>query len=389
MATINLDSSFVAATDRPAPPATSLKGKVTRVALVILTAAIIGAGVFLISSSLPISLAAGAITLLLLCVGAYYLNRSATPPVEPLPQQRQVIPPGGQVPPSAIPPIETVPQPSVAKTPLPKPAIPTVILARASLAPAVLNWQKRVAQHIQAAKENCTAAQVKAFRELLGEKDMAAYINAPLENVDTKPTPLIYLARTGPHQFVAVMADFGVDFRIKEPEASTFENTALHWAVANGENSTAWEIMKYAPRETFNMQCRHGNTPLHLTIAKGYTDRTFSGKCIPAGRSNFALTQALIAKGANVNIPGRSRNTPLHLACVRRDTATMKLLIDNGARIDKRARQLIDCTHEQARRLLTDAAGWEKAFLLPQDEFNNEKNRQAAIALLSKAGASS
>jgi hypothetical protein len=301
-------------------------------------------------------LAAGTLSLLLLCAWIYYLNRNTPPPVEIVTQA-----------------------PPVVEDPLPEPVIPTDVPPAAS---EVSAWQKQLLGCIRSARKKCTPEKVEAFQKLL--QTMPDHINDPLVETQHR-TILHYVAKAGPAQFVAVMAEFNIDFGIQE--STGFQNTALHWAIANGKNWTAREIIQHAPPQTLSLQAWRGNTPLHLAIAKGYTTHTKDG--VHIRYSNFDLTRELITKGASVDISNQDGNTPLHLACARRDIATMKLLIANGAKIDTRNNKhqtpwdLLLLEHEHACALLEITA---RAFLLDKDLF--VENKQQAKDILLYAGAS-
>ena len=125
-------------------------------------------------------------------------------------------------------------------------------------------------------------------------------------------------------------------------------------------------------------------TPLQLCIAKGYTNKTGSGKEINS--SCFQIAEKLLALGANEGInyqePTKG-NTALHIAYTKRDFAAITLLEANGAlqnvfnfEGDKPA-DMLDLSFEQANKLLafhTSPDGHPATFRLEQNEFQNVSN---------------
>lgn len=253
---------------------------------------------------------------------------------------------------------------------------------------SIRRWQLKVKKLILNAGHNSTKQQEKQCRDLLEEHP--EYLNKFLligELTDLKDTLLHLLAKVGPPQFVAIFAEFNADFSLQDD--TPFKNTPLHWAIANANNGTALAIIEHAPHTVLNMQCIGGNTPLHLAIAKGYTDCSSQGDRLEC--SNFELTRALIEKGARLDIANFAKknlsssggNTPLHLACARRDLPTMRLLIQNHVKLKirnnsgKTALDLIDLTYEEASNLIRDTVS---PFLLPKELF--DKSLQEAREIL-------
>lgn len=112
-------------------------------------------------------------------------------------------------------------------------------------------------------------------------------------------------------------------------------NTPLHWAIANANNEIAKEMIKLGPLKKstgvfwLDTQCSRGNTPLHLAVGKGYIDFSRDGE--PLTISNYELTQEMLKRGANPNIRNFKGDSPLHLACARRDVSMISLLLSHGA----------------------------------------------------------
>jgi len=177
-------------------------------------------------------------------------------------------------------------------------------------------------------------------------------------------TALHHLAKYGsPEQFVEIFAMNGINFNCLD----NYGNTALVWAIANGNNTVALEIMKY--RQDFNVDC-HGNTALHLAVAKGYKDRTRDGTRLTV--SNLQLVKKLAADGANPNVLNKNGFSALHLACIRRDPEMVKALIENGGDLDvktedgRTCRKLLECSFEEANAIIRSVT---PPYLLPEADF--------------------
>ena len=395
----------------PLSPPFSLEDKVKSVALAILTAVAVGVIVYLISSSWPVSLIVGGIIFLLLCLWIYNLN----PPIETQPQlpleeaSRATTPIALIQPPSSQ---EVLPTHSDSTStvsedqpqlPLEKSSPPGVLPIHFESTSTVTSssqisriqepvsqvsyqWQKEMEALMRQARPTCTQAHMEQCRKILEAN--REHINDPLEGRLANGTLFHMLAGKGPSQFVSIFKDFGVDFAIRDE--GLFKNTALHYAIANARNATALEIIRLAPAETLDIQCTMGNTPLHLTIAKGYTNQSYDKQIIEY--PNFELTKSLIARGAKIDIPNYAKpgdpfsggNTAFHIACARRDTTTMQLLMTkNPCRTlpNNNAQTVLDLIHfsyQEACDLLRSTVSF--AFLLNEIDFN--ANAQAAYDIL-------
>ncbi|CCB92045.1 putative uncharacterized protein [Waddlia chondrophila 2032/99] len=192
-----------------------------------------------------------------------------------------------------------------------------------------------------------------------------------------KGTVLHHLAKLGsPSEFVSIIADNGINFDIQDD----WGNTALVWAIANGNNSMASEILNY--HQNLDIEC-HGNPALHLTIAKGYKDRTRDGKHLTV--SNLQLVRKLVDNGASPNLINRNGYTALHLACIRRDPGMIQALLDKGGdlsletRDGRTCRELLECTFEEAKAIIEKIT---PPYLLPKEDFDN--GYLACVSLLNQ-----
>lgn len=207
-----------------------------------------------------------------------------------------------------------------------------------------------------------TERELAAFRDLIKDIDP----NMILHGQVIGGTMLHRLAKVGRAiPLVAVLRDAGADFNIQD----RWGNTPLIWAIANGKFSMAQEMIRLAPMSTdFNIKGM-GNTALHLAIGKGYTTRTSDGNHLTV--SSLDLARELIDK-TDPNSRGRDGNTPLHLACIRRDSETIQLLLEKGANSTLKNDQgesavdLLNKTYEEASHFLHDQTS---VFLLDRARF--------------------
>lgn len=183
-------------------------------------------------------------------------------------------------------------------------------------------------------------------------------------------------------EFVEILKNHGVDFAWQD----SWGNTALIWAIANAKNTAAIEIIRQSQGQGINIQddWGHENTALHLAIAKGY--KTVSADGEPLNHSNFEVVKALIQAGADVNLYNARNQTPLHLACLRRDLEMVKYLVENGAQLhamnifNETPLQQLTKTYRAAYLEIERAA---KPFLLDSDDFN--KNTESILEFLNAA----
>lgn len=190
-------------------------------------------------------------------------------------------------------------------------------------------------------------------------------------------TALNILAKLGAgKEIIQTLAEMGADFNLM----CGVGNTPLHWAIANACNETALAIIEVGSQyqidvniqsTAFNPSHQPDNTCLHLTIGKGYTDRSQDGRVLTV--SNFTLTKALLEKEANPNIQNQDKNTPLHLAYLRREKSVVDLLLQHGAdptilnEKGEKPADMLKKNYEQSSQLLTQTVG---VFLLDEQLFN-------------------
>lgn len=99
--------------------------------------------------------------------------------------------------------------------------------------------------------------------------------------------------------------------------------TPLIWATFNNDTSLSKHLIESG--ENVNAKGKIDNyTPLLFACGQNI-----------ASRSNYEIAKLLIAKGADVNVMTNAGNTPLDIANAMQDSELVKLLIKNGARVNK------------------------------------------------------
>lgn len=143
------------------------------------------------------------------------------------------------------------------------------------------------------------------------------------------PWPILQEILTGFTELIPLALDKGCDPNIRSPAG--FGNTALTWSIANDAKESTIVLINECQQRSIpidlNMESTFNkNTPLVLTIAKGHQKKGMM--------SNFELTKFLLEKGADPDKADESGFTPLHYAYLRRDAATIRLLMQHGAQSD-------------------------------------------------------
>lgn len=172
----------------------------------------------------------------------------------------------------------------------------------------------------------------------------------------------------GPMEFLPILAKHGVDFN----QQDNWKDTPLLWAIANANNSMAFEILDY--KQNLDLQ-GHGNGPLHLAIVKGYNARAYEGNELTI--SNATLAHELLTKGANPNLKNKMGYTAMHFACIRRDPKLIQDILRHGgdpsilAPGGKTCQDLLMLDFDEAYKILHDVT-W--SFFLPIEKFTKDSD---------------
>jgi len=136
-------------------------------------------------------------------------------------------------------------------------------------------------------------------------------------------------------QIIELLADLQVDFN---QQCDAYKNTPLMWAIANAKHTVAMKLLTVAEAKKIPLQLNlldsgrvnsSAKSALHFVLIKGYRKKDFDGN--PLKYSALQLASKMIELGANVNLQDSHGNTPLHIACIRRDYETIEFLLKNGA----------------------------------------------------------
>jgi ankyrin repeat protein len=126
-------------------------------------------------------------------------------------------------------------------------------------------------------------------------------------------TPLTAAAACGRDEMIRKLLKKGADVKIR----NRMDDTAITTAAADGHWVTAELLSEMGSAEIEDRNARE-YFQFCKAIAKGAT----------------AEVEALIRKGSDVNCSGKDLLTPLMIAAGKRNIAIMRLLVENGARID-------------------------------------------------------
>ena len=227
-------------------------------------------------------------------------------------------------------------------------------------------------------------AEIKRFQEEFKRLATNKVVNSPGYGVEGENL-LHFIAKSKTSkdfleqsQILELLADLQIDFN---KQISLFGNTPLVWAIANARNTTAMKMLHVVQAKKIPLQLnlldKDGQkTVLHLILAKGYR-KTDSAKN-PLLYSNLQLAEEVIKMGADVNVQDIFGNTPLHIACLRRDYEAIQLLLKNGAKSTIRnkhnatAQELLYEGHFLADSLLTKYASSHE---LNKEEYDRSLER--------------
>lgn len=245
---------------------------------------------------------------------------------------------------------------------------------------ASAQWISKVETLIKGIKRDCTDEHITHFQALI-EEDKE---NVQLKISAAKGNLLHSLAKSGkPIQFVKILAQHGASF----DELDDWGNTPLLWSIANANNEMALEILNYQQNINAQDSLFSQNTALHLAIAKGYQNMSQDGQRLKV--SNLKLVKRMVELGADVNVQNGNGNTPLHLACLRRDILMVESILAKNPNIQslnkegKTPLQMLQKTYGEALKIFEETSG--RACLLKKGDFEaGKKDIQTKLAAYEK-----
>lgn len=156
-----------------------------------------------------------------------------------------------------------------------------------------------------------------------------------------------------------------------------FGNTPLLWGIANSSVDFVLALLDLP--DTTHVKTKstndHLNTPLILSVSKGWTHVATQGK---KRGVQMDIARKLLHKGAEVNAVDADGRTALHYACLHRNVDAIKTLVEAGADWnieDKNHQKPLDfCvkSYETASKILEFATGGIKdyTYTLIRDNFD-------------------
>ncbi len=222
-------------------------------------------------------------------------------------------------------------------------------------------WIDDILLLIVKGKKHWNSNYLSDLQKLLEQKNN---VNTPI-SPGQKGTVLHSLAKYGkPVPFVEMFAKYGADFNLRD----YLGNTPLLWAIANGNNTIAAELLNYPHDLSIT---GYGNSALHLAVVKGYKDRTADGAKLTV--SNKMLIAKMVENGADPNQLNSDGFSALHLACARRDPEMIEILLNADADLSlcstdgRCARDFLKIDYAEAKEIMASVTG---PYLLLEAEFN-------------------
>lgn len=188
------------------------------------------------------------------------------------------------------------------------------------------------------------------INRIKSEDSLKKMINEHPDKIDIPgyagQTLFIVYAVRGKQNMMALLLENGANINAQtDLDSGEQGNTALIWLIANAHANEALWLISVGNQYKINWDLfGHGNTALHLAIAKGPTHVTDTGKKVPGGFRE--IIKNLIDQGADVNLQDKANGfSPLHLAVLHRDIDVIQQLIQKGANlncVDKQNRTPLD-----------------------------------------------
>lgn len=191
-------------------------------------------------------------------------------------------------------------------------------------------------------------------------------------------TLLITYALRGKQDMMAALLENGANINAQTNLDSSKEgNTALLWLIANAYVNEALWLISVGKQYKIDWNLYgHGNTALHLAIAKGPTHITDTGKKVPGGFRK--IIHNLIEQGADINLKDKRNGfSPLHLAVLHRDIEIIKKLIEAGADINcfdnqnRKPSDMLNIPRQDIKEILKNQCA---AFTLNEDDWKLRGN---------------
>jgi ankyrin repeat protein len=148
-------------------------------------------------------------------------------------------------------------------------------------------------------------------------------------------------------------------------ESYIYRNTPLLWSIANCHIAASLILLdsQYVPDENemraqVNKPCARGNTPLILSLAKGWYHKRDEDRLYQDVESQSIVAERLLNLGANVHAKNAHGCTALHYACLHRAKPAIEQLLNHNANLfevnneGKTAYEFLFYSKEQAKKEL-------------------------------------
>ena len=180
----------------------------------------------------------------------------------------------------------------------------------------------------------------------LGKEEKVTRLLAVGAEINSKDkhgrTPLHVCCQEGYGAIVKTCMERGANVNNKDNKGLT----ALHYASTAGNSDIIQTLTSGGAK--VNLVDNSGNTPLHVACEKDHLMSAAAlleagarpnikngvGKTALHHAYTVRMTELMITRGADMNVQDNDCYTPLHIACMRGDFDSVKILIENGARLD-------------------------------------------------------
>ena len=187
---------------------------------------------------------------------------------------------------------------------------------------------------------------------------------------------------------IQVMLDLGADPNQKAG-LRTFGNTLLHWLIANDRPNYAVEFinMETGPdnKIDFEIMDRSFKTPLLFIVGRKYLYGRHGDRLKDA---NQELIEELVKLDADINIADTICNTPLHIACVKRDVDAVKALLSSSTltpqslrarnNLKKNPTDMLDLSYGESRDIICNVYNCDIDDIIQKRTVNSPEAEQNA-----------